>query len=364
MPRSLSPVRFTSVEFSNFKALRQFSVALDHVNILVGPNNCGKSTVIGAFRALEIALRRARTQRPVRLNGLDGHPLGYQIGESALPISIENVAFEYHDVEARVAFRTSSGHVLTLRFPVGRQMYLVADGPRGTPQSAAQFKIDFPVAIVTVPPLGPVEHEEPLVERETVRSNLHTHRASRHFRNYWHYYAEGFDIFAAMIADTWPGMEIEPPELILGPPASTLAMFCKEHRVSRELFWAGVGFQVWCQLLTHLSRAQDASLIVLDEPEIYLHPDVQRQLLGLLRGRGPDVLLATHSAEIMSEADPEDIMIVDKTYRSARRVRDVEGVQGALDAVGSMQNVTLTQLWSRCYSYSLFRLCADVSCTS
>ena len=74
-------------------------------------------------------------------------------------------------------------------------------------------------------------------------------------------------------------------------------MFCLEDRMTRELYWAGFGFQIWCQLLTHLCRAQDSSLVVIDEPEVYLHPDVQRQLIGILRELGPDVLLATHSTE-------------------------------------------------------------------
>jgi len=36
--------------------------------------------------------------------------------------------------------------------------------------------------------------------------------------------------------------------------------------------WVGFGYQIWCQLLTHLSRAAEDSLVVVDEPEVYLHP--------------------------------------------------------------------------------------------
>jgi predicted ATP-dependent endonuclease of OLD family len=137
-------------------------------------------------------------------------------------------------------------------------------------------------------------------------------------------------------------MEIQSPEL--DPIKDGLAMFCLENRMTRELYWAGFGFQVWCQLLTHIARSRNSSLLVVDEPEVYLHPDVQRQLLSLLHEAGPDVLLATHSTEIMAEADPTEILLIDKGKQRAERLRDVPGVQRALTAVGSIQNITLTAL--------------------
>ena len=75
-----------------------------------------------------------------------------------------------------------------------------------------------------------------------------------------------------------------------------------------------------------------------------MHPDVQRQLLGILRGLDSDILLATHSVEIMGEADPGEILLIDKGKRSAQRLREVEGIQQALETLGSAQNITLTQL--------------------
>jgi hypothetical protein len=207
----------------------------------------------------------------------------------------------------------------------------------------AAFKRNFPIALTVVPVLGPVEHREELRERDTVVAWLSTHRASRHFRSYWHHFPDGFEAFADLVQKTWPGMAIQPPELT-DIKSRELSMFCLEDRMTRELYWAGFGFQVWCQLLTHLSRANDTTLVVIDEPEVYLHPDVQRQLIGILRDMGPDILLATHSTEIMAEADPGEIVIVDKRKHRAERLKDIAGVQRAMDLVGSVQNITLTAL--------------------
>ena len=170
---------------------------------------------------------------------------------------------------------------------------------------------------------------------------MSTHRASRHFRNYWHYYPEYFDDFAKLVKETWPGMEIRPPELV---DFNIFAMFCSENRILREIYWAGFGFQIWCQILTHLVRNKDVDILVVDEPDIYLHPDHQRQILTLLRHTGPSVLLATHSTEMISQADPSEIVLIDKTRQSGHRLENVNEVQHALEMLGSYQNIILTQL--------------------
>lgn len=336
-------VRITTITFNRFKALKKHQLELDHLNILVGPNNCGKSTLIGAIRALQAGLRVARSRSPERISAPLGRGFGYRISESSLPISLENVHTDYGQEDSSVTFQLSNRNKLHLLFPADGGCLLVPDAPGVLIRSTSQFKQHFPVELTVVPVLGPVEHREVRRERDTVVAGLGTHRASRHFRSYWYHFQEGFEEFGALVKRTWPGMEIQKPE-ITDFATGELSMFCLEGRMTRELYWAGFGFQVWCQLLTHVSRAAGASLVVVDEPEVYLHPDIQRQLIGILRSLGPDVLIATHSTEIMAEAEPGDIVLVDKQKPTLERLRDIRGVQRAMDAVGSVQNITLTAL--------------------
>ena len=227
-------------------------------------------------------------------------------------------------------------------FPDDGGCVLIPEAQDADVVTAAAFKRHFPVNLTVVPVLGPVEHREVRRERDTVTAGLSTHRASRHFRSYWYYFREHFEEFSQLVTATWPGMEIGPPELHRA--SNELSMFCLEERLTRELYWVGFGFQIWCQLLTHLLRSRNSSIVVIDEPEIYLHPDVQRQLLGIIRDSGSAILLATHSSEIMAEADPTEIVLVDKRRRAGERLRDISGVQRALNIVGSAQNITLTAL--------------------
>jgi hypothetical protein len=139
-------------------------------------------------------------------------------------------------------------------------------------------------------------------------------------------------------------MDIQRPEVESSGDPALLFMFCPEERIPRELFWAGFGFQVWCQMLTFVVKARSASLLVIDEPDIYLHSDLQRQLVGLLMSLGPDILIATHSTEIISEAEPDDLLIINKKLQSARRITDPSQLQSIFAVLGSNLNPTLTQL--------------------
>lgn len=336
--------RITSIKFSNFKALGDYSVSLQGMNILVGPNNSGKSTIISAFRILDVALRRARSRKAERVAVVDGSSgLGHRVPVDNISVSLENIATDYNEKDSRIEFRLTNSNKLILFFPNDGGCILTWKVLGTSISTPKKFKEAFPVSIQVVPVLGPLEHNEPIVTEDTVKSALNTHRASRHFRNYWRYFPDGWDDFSRLVSRTWPGMEISPPEP-LSVFDEKLVMFCSEDRIDREIYWAGFGFQVWCQLLTHLFRSHEASIVVIDEPEIYLHPDVQRQLLGILRELNTDILLATHSVEIMGEADPSEILLVDKKRRSAKRLKDIEGIQQACEALGSAQNITLTQL--------------------
>jgi len=314
------------------------------MNILVGPNNCGKSTIISAFRILDVGLKQAFSRRATRVpshNG--GRTYGHHISEEQIPVAIENVHIDYEDVDSRIEFRISNGNKFIIFFPNDGGCYLYWQTSGASIDTPGRLRNAFPIKIQVVPVLGPLEHNEVIVRQETVNRSLNTHRASRHFRNYWRNNPDGFDEFAALVNRTWPSMELDQPELP-DQIEQKLIMLCRENRIAREIYWSGFGFQVWCQLLTHVSRASDAAIFIVDEPEIYLHPDVQRQLLGILRDIPADVLLATHSTEIMGEADPIEILLIDKNKNSAKRLKNVESVQKTLENVGSIQNIILTQL--------------------
>jgi predicted ATPase len=74
--------------------------------------------------------------------------------------------------------------------------------------------------------------------------------------------------------------------------------------------------------LTTLLRQDTEDLpktIIIDEPELGLHPTAIAQLAGLLEvaSRQCQVIVSTQSVELISQFEPEDIIAVDRENRTA-----------------------------------------------
>ena len=333
----------TSIRFENFKSFRRYSIALNDTNIMVGPNNAGKSSILDALRILNGAYRYASRYKPhlIELPG-GATTYGYQIPESSIPVAIEHVHTDLNREPTHLHFRISNGRTIIITFSPDRPTILHFN-PGKTPRTAKDFRNEFPINLAIIPPLGPLESEESLHDADYVQRWSTSHRAPRIFRNMWFYDSTRFDEFRVLLEQTWPGMSISLPEKdsLL---STSLRMFCLENRMTREISWAGNGFQIWVQMLTHIVKAEQGDLIVIDEPEIYLHPDLQRKVISVLKGTSRRILIATHSVEIINEVDPEDVLIVDKSQPSARRIKEIPQLQESIELLGSTQNMQLARL--------------------
>src|SRR5215472_1396515 len=146
-----------------------------------------------------------------------------------------------------------------------------------------------------------------------------------------------FDSFRAEVERAWPSLTLKKPELRRSTPP-IVEMFYSEDRLDREVQWAGFGFQAWLQLQTHLLRGTSGSILIIDEPDIYLHPDLQRRLLRVIRARFAQFVMATHSVEIVNDADPDEILSINPQMRSARRIHTDGEFANLYQLLGSTDN--------------------------
>ena len=146
---------FTRVEFRRFKAFKLFTLPIKQFNILVGPNNAGKSTVLAAFRILAAALRTAFARAPQVVRGPDGQTFGYVVDLDSVSVAEESIFFNYDDSEpAMVSFRLSNGNTLTLFFPEMGRCLLIPDAQGKSIRTAKAFRDNFNCSIGFVRQLG------------------------------------------------------------------------------------------------------------------------------------------------------------------------------------------------------------------
>lgn len=105
----------------------------------------------------------------------------------------------------------------------------------------------------------------------------------------------------------------------------------------RDLMVEGSGFLQWLSVFA-LATDPEIDVLLLDEPDAHLHPSLQEQLLHNLREisgqAGKQILIATHSTEILRSAEPSDILQVRSGKGGRYLIEDKQKV-GLLAGLGS-----------------------------
>lgn len=342
-----------SLRLVKFRTFEDFTVSFGEGAYLVGPNNAGKSTILTALRTADALLRHSYRRKP-DINATDEG-----VSVSAFPVNLrefpalrDSLRHEFGVAESRLELQWKDGARLVAVWPVEdsddeREAFFYLNAPGGFPvRSPAKAKEAFP-PLGIVPILGPTEHTEKLLADEYVRQSMSSRLSSRHFRNQLRlmHESEKLEEFLAW-ARPWLGeLSFDRLGQHIGDDGLVVEAFFYESgsRVPKEIVWAGDGIQVWLQLLFHIYRVRDCSSIILDEPEVYLHPDLQRRLVHLLEQTDRQVIVATHSAEMVAESDGRLTTLVDKSRKRASRPRTDADYQMLSSTLGTAFNLRLAK---------------------
>jgi len=205
---------------------------------------------------------------------------------------------------------------------------------------------DFENIFGFIPPLGPIAEKENLIKNlPYLNANLKTSLAARHFRNHiaQNITNEDFEIIKQIIKNSWKGIELVDFN-VDHFNENRISCFFKENGFEREISWAGQGLQVWFQIITHLVRLKSSSILILDEPEINLHPEKQNDLIRIIRQYfGGSIIIATHSVELMNNVNISHIIHVRKTHRKPKikLTTDKKNLEQIRSHIGSNFNFSL-----------------------
>ncbi len=333
----------------NFRKFDRYSVEFGRRNLVVGPNNAGKSTVIEALRLVSIAVNRAG-------NLTIEHPpdwlTGRHAAHGAFP-SLRGLDFDlgketfhqYADPPATITAEFDSGNQVVVHIGPGGEIFATTRDSDGSAiQSKRHARQLDPERIGIQPQVGPIARfERPLADRY-VRGALDSSLAPNHFRNQLRLLDEYFEEFKSGSERSWSGLVIDGLEARGLGDERHLALYLRDGAFVGELASMGHGLQMWLQLMWFLARATGDNTIVLDEPDVYMHPDLQRRLIRFLFKRNQQVIVATHSVEMMSEVDPDELVPIDASQRKARPARKVADIQRVVDQIGGVHNIEFARL--------------------
>ena len=339
----------TSLRLQNYRGFDDHVVPFSPLTIVVGRNNAGKSTIVEGLRLVAIVIERYRHltyRRPPPGSDLPIAFYGVAPSLRNMEINFKSIFHQYREPPAIITASFSSGSTVTIYILAKERIHAVIKDPKGeTVRSKRHAEKLSLSAVAIMPQVAPVQPEESILSEEYVKRSSSSNLASLHFRNQLNFEYRLFTEFKRMVESSWRGMQVR--ELVGrgGLPGARLALIVRNEDFAAEISAMGHGMQIWLQTMWFLTRSKNAHTVILDEPDVYMHADLQRGLLRYVRNRYPQTIMTTHSVEVMSEVSPEDILVVEKGKDSSAFAPSLPAVQRVLENVGSTQNIHLTRLW-------------------
>ena len=303
------------VTLRRFKRFADVTFSLPGHVVIAGPNNCGKTTLLQAIAAWDLALTYWRQRHTV--------PLRHQRGKRYTKVPISRQAFTAVPLRAFDLLwnnRTYAGSIeIEVRHSQGRTvtMELMADSteqvyvrPKSNVDPEAVKHVDLRTAFV--PPMTGLSIGEPVYQRPKVDQLLGQGKPGDVIRNL---------LVEAHQTSAWGSLRDSITRLFhyeMLPPNAIGADIIAEYRdhpdgPQLDVASAGSGFQQVLMLLTFL-HARPGSILLLDEPDAHLHVILQDTIYGELRSvaakQNSQLIISTHSEVIINSVEPRELCML------------------------------------------------------
>lgn len=297
-----------SIRVQRFKRIDDAPVALTDVNVLVGANNSGKSSLI---QALHFGIGLLQT---IRLNhtwgdgaelstSLSPQQLIYCPSEDVYAIGPRGRLREEAGQAVVFTYTLLNGEVTTVSMRKGRNRNIVV-----TVTNARVAKelssLELPYSVFS-PGLAGISKKEAYVSDGVLLRTLARGDANLVLRNIllrlWQ--TDGWQKLTDDLHFVFPGVELKVDFNLRTDEVISVDVRLPETQNSWvPLEIAGTGLLQAIQILSYIHRFNPA-IIVLDEPDSHLHPNNQRLLCALLRKVADEqeiqVILTTHSRHVV-----------------------------------------------------------------
>ncbi len=333
------------IELKNYRCFKNSKLTFKDVSIIVGKNNAGKSSLIEAIRMISFASRKAQNTAtlrtvPVEL-GASSFDKGIKIDVDALKIDLRGVVYLYSNEIATITATFNNNCKIKI-FADNENAYAVFYDSDNSPIRYGRKVTELGFGKMAIlPQLSHLKENEKRFVDTTVIKSKETYLSSSHFRNEILLYKNDFwEDFKQLAENSWHGLRISEPEHNYFE-GNDIILMVQDDNFTAEIGNMGSGLQMWLQIIWFICKNRDSDTIILDEPDIFMHPDLQKKLINIVKRRFKQTIIATHSIEIITEAEPKNIVMIDKESRRMKYANTLEGVQNIIDNIGGVQNLAL-----------------------
>ena len=336
------------ISITNFRCYEQSTITFNGTSILVGRNNAGKSTMIEALKIISSVTRKYKTLRFIAPPEWVDNEESYGVSPSVenMNISDRGIFHMYGNPPAIIEAIFSNG--TSIKAYVGEYLNIFAviidEGGCYIRNSKEAKNVEIPV-IEVLPQISAVMDTERIIKKATVDGNKATRLTSRNFRNQLYYYNDAFPMFRNLVEATWEGLKVSPIETAYVNDGQVLQFYVRVHNFEAEIAWMGHGLQMWIQTMWFVSQCSPNAIVVLDEPDVYMHADLQRRLVRLISPMFSQLVIATHSLEIIEEVTSDSIIPVDSTKKTIRPIGNETPLQFLTKHLGSTFNIDLARIF-------------------
>ncbi len=337
----------------NYRGFKNHQLPLKDLTVIVGKNNAGKTTLVEALRLLSIIVSRYKNlvyRQPPGWTDLPIKECGVSPSLWDIEISFDAIFHIYSQPPGNIKAIFNDGSSVSIYLNEDKEIFAVIKDCNNNVVTNRHDAQNANLPNVSImPQVTPVQINERMLTPDYVRNAISSRLSSLHFRNQLHLlYDQFFLSFCRVVEETWPGVrvnELHGRDQLPGPEAK-LGLLVRNEGFVGEIGMMGHGLQMWLQTMWFLTYSHNSYTVILDEPDVYMHPDLQRRFIRFLRDRFPQIILTTHSIEIMSEVEPENILVIDKEHETSNFATSLPAVQRIINTIGSVHNVHIARLFT------------------
>lgn len=332
-------MKIRSITLERFRQFEKTVFEVNDFNVLVGPNNSGKTSLLHAIRAFFLLM-----SGHVIVSGNpptpDYHRRFLSSAEEIAPTpDIRELWFRQQTgkpINISLTFEDETTFGLVLRLQFGQLHVSTSKLPTGLSSEQIGSYLDTPVAFI--PGLVGVLVTEPYATTARRNSLASQGRYSEIFRSSLEQLSKRNPEFVEAINKHLKelfGVSLDTVSFDHESDEYVTVRY-SQNGSEYDVVSSGSGLQQVIQILTYLYLSKPRILLI-DEPDAHLHSRLQSSLGGLFRRVADDldaqVFLSTHSLDLIDTFGTNDVIVVDSTKETIRPLgQNVDLVSTLVDA--------------------------------